>query len=487
MAGVDELAFRSARELADALRRRAIGCAELLEHQLARVARCNPRINAIVALDAEGARARARAADEALARGERWGPLHGLPITIKDSFEVAGLPCTAGAPELARHRPAETAPAARRLLEAGAIVFGKTNLPYYAGDFQSYNDVYGTTNNPWDLARSPGGSSGGAAAALAAGLCALELGSDIGGSIRNPSHYCGVYGHKPTHGIVPLRGHVPPAPGSLREDDLGVAGPMARSAEDLALALDLLAGPEEPAARAWRLALPPARRARLADYRIAVWLDDPLCPVDAEVGDALQGAVDALARAGTAIDDKARPVDARESRAVYLELLYAVLAPGLPAPVLAALDARAPQLAADDDSFAAHMARGVAQRHRDWIALHERRLALRARWEAFFRDFDVLLAPIMPTVAIPHDHGDLLQRTVQVDGRPFSYLEQIVWASYATVAGLPATVAPVGLARSGLPVGLQIVGPYLEDRTPLDLAARMAEVVGGFTPPPDFA
>ncbi|HSJ97558.1 MAG TPA: amidase [Myxococcota bacterium] len=484
---MDPVAFRSASVLAAALRRREIGSVELLDLTLARVARWNPALNAIVALDLEAARARARAADEATARGETWGLLHGLPITIKDSIEVAGMPCTSGAPALARHVPAATAPAAQRLIDAGAVVFGKTNLPLYAGDFQSYNDVHGTTNNPWDPTRVPGGSSGGSAAALAAGLCGLELGSDIGGSIRNPSHFCGVYGHKPSYGLVPARGHIPGPPGARAEADLAVLGPMARSAKDLALALDLLAGPDEPAARAWRVALPAARRGRLADYRVALWLDDPRCPVDAEVGDALQGAVDALARAGVPIHGELRPVDAGESRACYLQLLYGVFAPGFPPALLAAFDAQAPQLDPGDDTLPAHMIRGAAQRHREWQAVNERRHGLRARWEAFFRDFDVLLAPVMPTVAFPHDHSDIAARTIEVNGKPFPYLEQIYWAGLATVAGLPATAVPIGLGRSGLPVGLQVIGPFLEDRTPLDFAARMAEVVGGFVAPPGYA
>lgn len=480
--------LRSATALAAALRRRELGSLELLEHFLARLERWNPTLNAVVTLDIERARERARAADDALARGEAWGPLHGLPITIKDSIEVAGMPCTSGAPALAGHLPAETAPAAQRLVDAGAVIFGKSNLPLYAGDFQSYNEVHGTTCNPWDPARTPGGSSGGAAAALAAGLCGLELGSDIGGSIRNPSHYCGVYGHKPSHGIVPMRGHVPGPPGTLREDDLGVIGPMARSAEDLALALDLLAGPHGSAARAWRVRLPPARHQRLAGARIGVWLDDPRCPVSSEVGDALQDAVDALARAGAAIDDRTRPVGAGESRATYLALLYGVLGAGFPASLLAAFDGQAAALDPADDTLAAHLVRGAALRHREWLAVHERRLALCARWEEYFRDHDALLAPVMPTVAFPHDHSEITSRSVDVDGRAFPYLEQLFWAGLATVALLPATAVPVGSGRtSGLPVGLQIVGPACEDRTPIALAAAMAGAVGGFATPPGYA
>ena len=204
-----DLAFRSATDLVAALRKREISSREALDHFLARAERFNPGINAIVAWDIEAARARAGAADAATARGQSWGPLHGLPMTIKDSIEVVGMPTTCGAPELREHRAVVNAPAVQRLLDAGAVLFGKTNLPIYAGDFQSYNEVYGTTNNPWDVTRIPGGSSGGAAAALAAGLTGFELGSDIGGSIRNPAHFCGVYGLKPSWGVVPSRGHIP--------------------------------------------------------------------------------------------------------------------------------------------------------------------------------------------------------------------------------------------------------------------------------------
>jgi amidase len=208
--------------------------------------------------------------------------------------------------------------------------------------------------------------------------------------------------------------------------------------------------------------------------------------VDGEVGDALQAAVDALARAGVAIDEKTRPVDARASRAVYLQLLYGVFGAGFPPPLLAACDAQAPQLDPDDDSLSAHLVRGIAQRHRDWLAAHEQRLALCARWADFFRDHDLLLAPVMPTVAFPHDHSELAARTITVNGKPFPYLEQLFWAGLATVARLPATAVPVGLGRSGLPVGAQLVGPFLEDRTPLAFAARMADVVGGFVAPPGY-
>lgn len=484
---VSDLAFRSASELATAIRRREVSARELLELYLARAERYNAGINAIVAWDVEHARKRADEADAATARGESWGALHGVPMTIKDAIEVVGMPTTCGAPELRAHHAAANAPAAQRLLDAGAVVFGKTNLPIYAGDFQSYNEVYGTTNNPWDGTRGPGGSSGGSAAALAAGLTGFELGSDIGGSIRNPAHFCGVYGLKPSWGVVPSRGHIPGPPGSLAGSDLGVLGPLGRSVADLTLGLDVLAGPDVWDARAWRVALPHARHERLADFRVAAWLDDPICPIDAEVAERLHAAVDTIARAGAKLDTNLRPVDGAESFSIYLRLLYGVLGVGLPAPLLAGFDAMLPGLAADDEGLMTNLIRGASQRHRDWNIVNERRAQLRARWDAFFRDFDVLLLPVMPTAAFPHDHSEITTRTIAVNGQPLPYLQQLFWAGLATVAYLPAVAAPVGLARSGLPVGIQIVAPYLEDRTAIAFAAALAQQVGGFVAPPGFA
>ena len=482
---MSELAFRSATELLRALARRELSSVELLELYLDRVAEVNPRINAVVYVDAARARERARDADAARARGESWGALHGLPITIKDSFEVAGMPCTSGAPELAKHVPARHADSVQRLVDAGAIVFGKTNLPLYASDFQSYNAVYGTTNNPWDVTRGPGGSSGGAAAALAAGLTGFELGSDIGGSIRNPAHFCGVYGLKTTYGIVPMRGHIPGPPDTLSETDLGVGGPMGRSAADLALGLDVLAGPNPSDAVAWRLQLPPPRANRLADLRLGVWLEDPLGPVDAEVGDILSNAVDAIAKAGARIDAKTRPIDAREQHRSYAQLLSAAVGAGSPPDVIASAEAAVPTIPASEDSFGMNALRGLALRHREWLGMNERRTRLRAQWARYFRDVDVMLCPIMPTAAFKHDHSDLNARTITINGKAEPYM-QLFWAGLAVNAYLPAAVAPAGRTRGGLPVGIQIVGPYLEDCTPVAVAAQLTDVLGSFTPPPGF-
>jgi amidase len=482
-----EVADRTAVELCAALAGGELRSRDLLEAFVDRIERRNGPINAVVATNLAAARARADAADRSIARGERLGPLHGLPMTVKDTFESVDLPTTAGAPELAGHFAARNADAVERLLGAGAIVFGKTNSPLMAGDFQSYNEVYGTTRNPWDPKRGPGGSSGGSAAALAAGLTSLELGSDIGGSVRNPAHYCGVYGHKPTFGIVPLRGHVPGPPGTLTTPDLAVAGPLARSAPDLRLALGVLAGPDPIAAKAWRLELPPARGERLADYRAALWLSGGPIPLAREVGDCLQRAADALARNGVKLDDRARPdFDPDEIYGTYKRLLAGAMATAVPEPDFARMEAELAALAPEMQGFDEDQTRGAAARHRSWLIEDERRQHLRARWAEFFRDWDVLLCPIMPTAAFPHDQGPIEDRTIEVDGARYRYWDQVFWAGFATVAYLPATVAPAGRTRAGLPVGIQIIAPHLEDLTSIRFAELAADAIGPFEPPPAY-
>jgi len=485
---MSDLAFRPAVELAKLLRRREMSCRELLEHYLDRIERLNPRINAVVTLDLERARLRADAADQALARGDQVGPLHGLPMTIKDSFETAGLRTTSGAPSLAQHVPTTDATAVARLVAAGAVVFGKTNLPVFAMDVQSFNPIFGTTNNPWDVTRAPGGSSGGAAAAVAAGLTSLELGSDIGGSIRNPSHYCGVYGHKPTFGIVPQRGHIPGPPGHLTGPDINVIGPIGRSADDLEHALDVLAGPDDADGVAWRLTLPPPRRTRLADYRIAAWFDDAEFPTDVAVRARFEAAADALDRGGAKVDRRARPGFALgDAYREYVALLSAATSPGVPPKAFDARVATADRLEPSDTGLIATLVRGTVLRHRDWLAANERRTRLRAQWAEFFDNYDALLCPITPVPAIPHDHeGEFAERSITVNGERRPYADQLVWAGVIGMAYLPGTVAPVGRTPEGLPVGLQIVGPYLEDRTPIDVARRLADLIGGFEPPPGF-
>nr|WP_246324899.1 amidase [Petropleomorpha daqingensis] len=466
-----------------ALARREVGSRELLEHYLDRIARIGGPINAVVTLDVDRARARADDADRATARGESWGPLHGLPVTVKDCLETAGLRTTAGAAEYADHVPVRDADAVARLRAAGAVLFGKTNVPAYAADCQTYNTVFGTTSNPWDLTRAVGGSSGGSAAALAAGLTALELGSDLGGSIRNPAGYCGVYGLRPSVGLIPTRGHVPGPPGSLAPIDLGTVGPLARSAADLGLALDVLAGPDEAAAVAWRLALPPPRAGSLTGYRVAAWLDDAFCPVDAEVLRVLGAAVDAVRSAGATVTE-ARPCALRDAERLAQRLIQSAFGGAYPDAVFDRLVRRAAAADPEDDSAPVRHARNVTARARDVAVAREEQARVKAGCAAFFRDHDVLVCPITPTAAIPHDHTpDVDARRITVNGRPRPYGDQIPWASLPGLCGLPAAVVPAGLTRDGLPVGLQVIGPFLEDRTVLDVAGRIGALIGPLVPP----
>ena len=483
-----ELTCQSATELTAALRCREVSSRELLDAFLTRIAGEGSALNAVVTIDEERAHAEAAAADESAAHGRWQGPLHGLPMTVKDVFETAGMRTVCGTPELAGHVPARDADAVARLRRAGAVVFGKTNVPTRAMDLQTSNPVFGTTLNPWDHSRSPSGSAGGAAAALAAGLTAFELGSDLAGSIRVPAHACGVFGLKPSYGIVPLRGHIPGPPGMLSAADMAVAGPMGRSADDLDLGLDVLAGPDEAAAVAWRLQLPRARGDSLAGYRMAAWLDDPYSSVDADVLGVLTVAVRELAACGGVIDEDARPVALAESDQVFRELLGAVISDDLPSDVfeflVAVADAPTPGPDEEPDGLTQY-ARSVTQRKRDWNLAHERRAHLAARWADFFRDHDVLLCPVSPTVAIPHDLDlDPGLRTITVNGETRPYFDQMTWTGLAGVTYLPAAVVPVGATEDGLPVGLQVIGPHLEDRTVVDVARRVAEVLGGFRPAP---
>lgn len=485
---MNDIALRSATELSGMLHGRKISSVELLRHYLARVERLNPALNAIVYMDADAAMARAKEADLALAAGNSWGPLHGLPMTIKDSFEVEGMLTTSGAPELRNHRSPYNAVSVQRLLDAGAVIFGRTNVPLYTGDLQSYNAVYGTTNNPWNAAHTPGGSSGGSAAAIAAGLSALELGSDIGGSIRIPSGFCGVYGHKPSWGLIPGRGHIPGPPGSMSESDINVCGPIARAPEDLELSLNILAGPDPMMGLARPAGLPSAISKPLRGLRIAAWIDDPVCPVDRSVGDNLQALLDSLAKAGAVINDKARPeIDPRRAFATFVRLLMAVMATGFPDHVMARFLEDAKQLDGKDTGFAANSVIGATMNHRQWLSANEARNHMRARWMEFFRNHDVLLCPITPTAAIPHDQSpNQNARQIVVNGKPFPYMEQIFWAGLIGMALLPSTAAPIGQMPSGLPVGVQVVGPYYGDLTTIRVAGLLREVMGGYVAPPGY-
>jgi amidase len=481
--------FRTATELGAALRKREVSAVELAQDAIERIERHDSKINAVCVRDFERALNAARAADTARASGDER-PLLGIPLTVKESYNVAGLPTTWGMPEHSNFRPAEDALAISRVKDAGLIILGKTNVPLGLGDWQSYNEIYGTTNNPHDLTRTPGGSSGGSAAALAAGYGPLSLGSDLAGSLRVPAFHCGVFAHKPTFALVPSRGHLPPPFPALPLDrDMAVIGPLARCAADLSLLLDVVAGPDPiEAGKAYKLALPPPRHNELKNFRILVIDSHPVMPANAVVRAAIDKLAGDLARAGARIERQSPlwPDFAASSR-LFMRMLMSFLAIAFQPEIYAGAVAAAPNLPKDDLSLQAERLRGIALSHRDWVMAESARGQLRAQWRALFNSFDVVICPVMPTPAFPHDHSpEQEKRRINVDGKEFAYPDQMAWPGIANLPGLPATAIPTGLSQHGLPVGVQIVGPWLEDRTPLKLAELIEREFGGFVPPPAF-
>lgn len=481
--------FKSATELSAALAAKQVSAVELAQDAIGRIERHDGRINAMCVRDFARGLEAARAADATRARGET-GPLLGIPLTVKESYNVAGLPTTWGFPPQKDFRPAEDALSISRVKQAGGVILGKTNVPVALADWQSYNDIYGTTNNPFDLGRTPGGSSGGSSAALAAGYGPLSLGSDIGGSLRVPAFHCGVYAHKPTYNLVAPRGHTPPPfPPIPMERDLSVIGPMARSAADLSLLLDVIAGPDPlDNGVGYRLALPPPRHAALKEFRVLVIDGDPVMPTDRDVRGAIEQLAGNLGKAGVSVARHSPLLpDFADSSRLYMRMLMGFLGAFFPPDAFAGAQAGAARLKADDRSLAAERLRGMTQSHRDWVLDDGARSRLRAQWRELFRTFDAVICPIMPTPAYPHDHlPDQEARRISIDGKDHVYTDQLAWPGIATLPGLPATAIPLGLSAQGLPVGVQIVGPWLEDRTPLQLAELIEREFGGFVPPPMF-
>jgi amidase len=439
----------------------------------------------VIWLDAARARERAEAADAALAKGELWGPLHGVPMTIKESYNFPGSPTTWGDPGLANNIAETSAIAVGRLEKAGAVVFGKTNVPLMLADWQSYNAIYGTTNNPWDVGRTPGGSSGGSAAALAAGLTGLEAGSDIGGSIRNPAHYCGVFGLKPTWGVVSPKGQS--LPGSYADADISVIGPLARGAADLDVALDVMAGPDAIDGVAWKLDLPACGASALADLRIAVKLSDPNCEVDAEYADKLQALVDAIAKRGAKVKEIEPKLDTVRAHEVYVLLLRAATALRTREEDVKRWGQTLREIGPTKEPYLDLMVRGNELPHRDWLKLNNERHRLRRDFAAFFADWDILLCPAAASAAWPHDQeGERWQRKIVVNGKAVASTDQLFWAGYASLDYLPATVGPAGLARSGLPVGYQAIAASGRDKTATAFSRFVEKEIAGFMPPPGF-
>ena len=476
--------FGTALDAAAAIRSKKVSSVELTEHTFRRIDAFQPALNAYVYQLRDEARAAAARADEAIARGTATGALHGVPINVKESFGVEGRPCTWGMPPLAGSRAPATAPAVRRLLDAGGVLLGATNVPFELMDGQSFNDIYGTSNNPWDLTRTPGGSSGGSAASLAAGLTFFSIGSDIGGSIRAPASFCGIYGHKPTLDVISMFGHVPGGGGDLPgfSTQLAVAGPMARSADDLEAGLRVLGGPAPPDSKACQWTLPPCRHRALRDFRIGYVLEDPAAPVSAETASVLESAVRACERAGATMTP-GWP-DGFHFQALldtYYFLLGAVVLSLTPPP-------QQERARAHLSNFPEAYARGAMSSFVEWQHQNLKRLAFRALWDKYFESVDAFLLPTTFTTATTHDRTPPARRLLSIpEGGTYPFWNLLTYITPATLTGCPATTAPVGLSKSGLPVGLQIVGPYLEDATPIGFARLLAQEMSGFQAPRGYA
>ena len=483
---MDEIAFSDATTLAAKIETREISASELLEHYIQRVDRHNSEVNAVVCTQLDKARARAAEADAALAKGERWGPLHGVPMTVKESFNIEGLPTTWGNPDNKDNIATEDAVACQRLQNAGAVIFGKTNVPIHLADFQSFNEVYGVCGNPHDVTRTPGGSSGGSAAAMAAGFSGLEMGSDIGGSIRNPAHYCGVFGLKPTWNVLPMRGHA--LPGILTPSDISVIGPLARSAEDLALVMDIVGGADDLQNPGWTLELPRPTKTKFSDYRIAVWLDDEMAPVDQSVQDRVMRVAQLAKDGGAQLDFDARPdFSSIDTHHTYESLLHSAMSARQPEDVFQHMLEKRNTMADDDMGDEARVTRASALYYREWHAANERRTHLRWAWHEFFKNYDLLLTPMCVTSAFHHDHNPKLsERVITVNNEQYPYMKQVFWAGLTGVSFLPSTVVPTGPDDRGLPIGVQIVGGEMQDLVTVEFARMVHNELGGFVPAPSY-
>ena len=478
--------FSSAREMAQAVADGAISAQSLLQMHFDRIDQINPTLNAIIWQDRDSAMATAIAMDKDQAAGVSHGPLHGVPITVKESYDLAGSPSTWGNPALKDNVPDIDSDAVQRYRAAGAIVFGKTNVPLNLADWQSFNVIYGTTSNPWDTDRTPGGSSGGSAAALATGMSALEVGSDIGSSIRNPSHYCGVFGLKPTWNAISVHGQK--LPGWTTDIDIAVGGPMARNAEDLSLAFEVLQGPSRFEASQWANALPMDERMSLSEFRVAFQFDDAEAPVDTAYIDALADFADKLEASGaTVVRDQLPDIDTTDHFTTYLKLLGAALSQGVSDEDVAAIVAAVADSTADAQRVAGNRFAGMNLSHREWHILDNKRRKARMEFDRFFKDFDIILSPVCCTPAFPkNEEGPRFTRWIEVNGKQQLEMRQLFWSGYSGVVGLPSVVGPMDQIN-GLPVGYQAIAGHGRDRTALAFARSVEREIVGFSPPPNYS
>jgi len=490
------IAYKSADQLAKLIIDKEISSVELLDYYISRVEKYNSDINAIVVKDYENAKQAAKKADKELSKGNILGRLHGVPMTIKDSYDLAGTVTTRGNPALKDNFASKDALSVERLKNAGAVIFGKTNVPYNLADFQSYNEIYGTTNNPWDLTRSPGGSSGGSAAALASGMTGFETGSDIGGSIRNPAHFCGVFGHKPTWGLLPPRGHA--APNVLAQSDLTVIGPLGRSAQDLETGVLVMGGPDEIDGTGLKMNLKRSDKESLKEYKIAAWVNQDFAPVNQETQNRVINVAETIISNKGIIDFEAKPnFDILEAMDTYASLLHPTMAARSSEEDYQKLLDKFEELDSYDknksttldpthDSQSAYTLKKQLSSLRDYNIANEKRTHLRWAWHEFFKDYDAVIAPIMATDAIKHNHGAFGDRTVIVDNDERPYFEQIFWAGLAIASYLPSTVIPTGLSEKGLPIGIQIIGPQYGDLKTIGLAKLLEKEGFGFQSPNNY-
>jgi len=482
---MNELFFKSAGALAEMVSGKEISSVELTDQFIQRIQKLDGEINAVVVRDFETALEAAANADDLLARGSVVGPLHGIPITVKEALDVGGLATTWGFPFMVENIATNDAEVVRRFKGAGAILLGKTNVPVALGDVQTFNEIHGVTNNPWDTSTTPGGSSGGSAAAIAAGFSALEIGSDMGGSIRVPAAFCGVFGHKPTWGIVPDRGHG--LPGLVAPVDLGVIGPIARNIDDLSMAMDLLAGAEVPAQPGWQLDLSPSNLTSLKDLRVAIWADDGIAPVSSEISEKVRALGHFLAEQGSKISFEARPdIDFELNFKLHQMLMWSLTSIGLSDDEYMQAGEVADVIPPEDRTCLANAARARVLNHKDWLLYNNQREILRYEWRKFFENWDVILCPTYSTPAFSHDHRPFEQRKHLVDGASLEYFQPMFWAAISTLCYLPSTVFPVGLSLDGKPIGLQAISAEYNDYTSLAFVRLLTQHLGGFAPPYAF-
>jgi amidase len=479
------IAFASAGRIASLIKTGKLGVLEAVDVYIARIEAFDDVVNAVIVRDFDRARARAKMLDRNKTKLAKLPPLFGVPMTVKESYNVEGLPTTWGVEASARNIAKSDALAIERLKAAGAVIIGKTNVPVMLADWQSFNPIYGTTNNPFDLTRSPGGSSGGSAASLAAGFAALEAGSDIGASLRDPAHYCGIYAHKPSYGIIPPRGHS--LGGNLAAADISCIGPMARAARDLGTALAVMAG-ADAIDSGWQLNLPKSTVASLEGLRVAIMPEHELCPVSSEISASLTDLGKFLKKSGAKVSTTARPdIDAAAAYENYLTLLNAALSARMPDKVLDRMRDMLANADPADRSPSLTTARGTVIEHRLWLRANEDRARMRHAWAGFFKNYDVLISPIAATAAVPHDHsGNMGERSIEVNGKPMNVADQLFWAGYSCNFYLPSTAAPLGHTKTGLPYGMQIIGAPYADHTTIAVAALLEKTWLGFVPPPAY-